>query len=231
METIGSIIEQAVMSSFAFANEDGTWKVQVRSDCTGRYNNITAGPARLVTNCPGAVALGEVTTERGGDRRRDESWETSFRTIRIGQVPEGGFVAYATTRTSTGCKFSGGDYLVPLEGEVPVLQYGTAYAQWAEQMDEEAYRFLVRFVEGHGRDLHTLRFATGRACSTAPHAHRRGAWKKFVLSVWGPEGLRLLRSVRTATVKVALMLGWKPSIPQPERWEGLPEGVVEIALG
>jgi len=230
--TIGAALEQAIVEGFFQKTNDGV-RVVVRSHSSDRYKTITEGPARLITNCPEAVSLGEFTTERGGDHRLDESWETNYREVRIGEVPaEGGFVAYATYRHSTGCQYSGGDYVVSLAGEVPVLEYGSAYARWAEAMEEEAYAFLASKAEGCVKKVqHSLRFAAGVAHSLAPHDQRRRAWVSVLRGLGVREGVsRIIGSVRTATVKAALRLGWKPSVAKPEHWEGLPSGIVEIPL-
>ena len=229
--TLGGIIEQAVVDSFFQKNDDGSVKVVVRSHSSDRYKTITEGPARLVTNVPSAIALGETATERGGDRRRDESWETSYRNVQLGDVGDG-FVAYAANRHSTGCQYSGGDYVVPLAGEVPVLDYGTAYARWAEAMEAEAYEYLDGYSRQADKKVrHSLAFAAGVAHSLARHDQRRKAWVS-VLRALGVHGdvSRIIGSVRTATCKAALRLGWKPSVAKPEYWEGLPAGVVEISL-
>lgn len=232
MQTIGQIIEQVIVEGFAQKNENRTVKVEVRSYSSDRYKTITSGPARLITNVPEAVALGEQSTERGGNRRLDENWETSYREVRIGEVPAGGFVAYATYRHSTGCKYAGGDYIVPLAGEVPVLEYGSAYARWAEAMEEEAYAFLASKVESCAKKVqNSFRFAAGKAHSFAPHDQRRRAWVSALRGLGVREDVsRIIGSVRTATCKAALRLGWKPSIAKPEHWEGLPSGIVEISL-
>jgi hypothetical protein len=206
--------------------------VEVRSYYSDRCKTITSGSARLITNAPEVVILGETTTEHGGDHRRDVSWETSYRQVLLGNLPTGGFVAYSTNRHSTGCQHSGGDYVVPLAGEVPVFDFGTAFAGWAEAMEEEAYAFLASKAEGCGKKVvHSLRFAAGVAHCFAPHDQRRKAWVSALrgLGVHGDLG-RVIVSVRTATAKAALRLGWEPSVAKPDYWEGLPPGVVEIAL-
>ena len=145
-------------------------------------------------------------------------------------MPVGGFVAYATYRHSTGCQYVGGDYVVPLAGEVPVLEYGSAYARWAERMEAEAYQYLNRLATDK-KVRRSLRFAAGVAHSLAPHDQRRKAWVG-VLRALGVHGdvSRIIGSVRTATCKAALRLGWQSSVAKPEYWEGLPAGVVEISL-
>jgi hypothetical protein len=186
----------------------------------------------LVTNCPGVIKLGEASTERGGDRRLDESWETNYREVQIGELPAGGFVAYATHRHSTGCQYVGGDHVVSLVGEVPTLEYGTAYAQWAEVMEAEAYQYLEFIADRLPKKVgHSLRFAAGVAHGLAPHVQRRRAWVSALrgLGVQGDVS-RITISVRTATVKAALRLGWQPNVAKPKCWEGLPAGVVEISL-
>lgn len=230
--TIGAAIEQAIVEGFFQKNDDGSLKVVVRSHSSDRYKTITSGPARLITNVPWAITLGEQSTENGGDRRRDESWETSYRNVQVGELPAGGFVAYATYRHSTGCQYVGGDYIVPLAGEVPVLEYGSAYARWAEVMEEEAYAFLASKAEGCAKKVqHSLRFAAGMAHSLAPHDQRRLAWVSALRGLGVREDVsRIIGSVRTATCKAALRLGWKPSVAKPDYWEGLPSGVVEIPL-
>ena len=229
-QTLGAILEQVVIEGFAQKGDDGSVKVVVRSHSSDRYKTITEGPGRLITNVPETVTIGEVTTERGGDRRLDESWETSYREVRIGEVPVGGFVAYATYRHSTGCQYVGGDYVVPLAGEVPVLEYGSAYARWAERMEAEAYQYLDHLATDK-KVRRSLRFAAGVAHSLAPHDQRRKAWVG-VLRALGVHGdvSRIIGSVRTATCKAALRLGWQSSEAKPEYWEGLPTGVVEISL-
>lgn len=231
MENIGQIIERVIFKGFTQKIDDGV-KVVVRSHSSDRYKTITEGPGRLITNCPEAITLGEQSTEQGGDRRRDESWETNYRNVRIGELPMGGFVAYATYRHSTGCQYVGGDYVVPLAGEVPVLEYGSAYARWAEAMEEEAYAFLASTAEGCAKKVqHSLRFAAGVAHGLAPHDQRRRAWVSALrgLGVSGDVS-RIIGSVRTATCKAALRLGWEPSVAKPDYWGGLPCGVVEIPL-
>jgi hypothetical protein len=232
METIGAILEQAVVNSFFQKADDGDMKVVVRSHSSDRYKTITEGPGRLVTNVPEAITLGAMTTERGGDPRLDESWETSYRNVCIGEVPEGGFVAYAMYRHSTGCEYVGGNYTVPITGNVPVLEYGSAYARWAEAMEGEAYAFLVSRAEGCTKKVQqSLRFGAGVAHCFAPHDQRRRAWVSALrgLGVKGDVS-GIIRSVRTATVKAAITLGWKPTVAKPAYWEGLPSGIVEIPL-
>lgn len=230
-QTLGAILEQAVVDGFVNKDDQGNLKVVVRSHSSDRYKSITEGPARLVTNVPSAIVLGETTTERGGDRRRDESWETSYRQVGLGEVGDG-FVAYAANRHSTGCQYVGGDYVVPLAGEVPVLEYGTAYARWAEAMEAEAYEYLERYSQPAGKKVsHSLAFAAGVAHDLAPHAQRRRAWVSVLRALGVREDVgRITGSVRTATVKAALRLGWQPSVAKPQYWEGLPAGVIEISL-
>lgn len=229
--TIGAALEQAIVEGFFQKTKDGV-RVVVRSRSSDRNKTITAGPARLITNCPEVVSLGEQSNENGGDRRRDESWETSYRNVRIGEVPEGGFVAYATFCRSTGCQYTRGGYVVALAGEVPVLEYGSAYARWAEAMNEEAYAFLTSKAEGYAKKVqHSLRFAAGVAQSFAPHDQRRRAWASALRGLGVSDDVsRIIGSVRTATCKAALRLGWQPSVAKPEFWEGLPSGIVEIPL-
>jgi hypothetical protein len=214
--------------------EDGIFQVLVRSWSSDRAKTIKVGPARLITNVPGAVSLGETTTENGGDRRLDERWETSYRTVRIGELPSGGFVAYATKRSTSGSQFSGGDYVVALGGEAPFLDYGTAFARWASELEGEAYAFLSAKAERCTNKVQrSLRFGAGVAHSLAPHDQRRRAWVSALRGLGvGEHGdvRRIVRSVRTATVKAALRLGWKPSVAPPKYWEGLPTGVVEVPL-
>lgn len=229
--TPGQCLEEAITSSFVRTGSDGSIQVEVRSHSSDRYKTIRSGPGRLITSAPNAIRLGEVIVERGGDRRCDESWETSWRQVRIEEA-HNGFVAYATDRSSTGCRYSGGQYIVPIIGQVPVLEYGTAYARWAETMDEEAYNFLDWLAEyANHATRRSLRFAAGRAHPYARHDQRREAWKAALRGL-GVEGdvSRITGSVRTATVKAALRLDWEPSAPKPQYWQGLPKGIVEIAL-
>ncbi len=230
--TLGQCIEEAIVSSFVRKDESGNLQLEVRSSSSDRYKSISEGPGRLITNVPEAVRLGEATTERESNSREDWRWETTWQNIQLGEVGDG-FVAYATLRSSTGCQVVDGRHIVVLAGEVPVLEYGTAYQQWAEQMEGEAYEHLAWCAQQADKKVrHSLDFAAGMAaCGFAPHDQRRKAWVATLRGL-GVEGdlSRIIGSVRTATVKAALALGWQPSLPKPRYWKGLPAGVVEIAL-
>ncbi|MFA7314647.1 MAG: hypothetical protein WC025_01800 [Candidatus Magasanikbacteria bacterium] len=230
MDTLGVCIERAIISGFCQRADDGSIKLQVKSHSSDRYKDIFEGPARLITNVPRSIVLGEVSIESGGDPRWDSSWETSYRNVRVNKVGSG-FVAYATKRSSTGCQYSGGDYVVQLAGEeVPVLDYGSAYALWAEKTKTEAYKYLLS-AAADKKVLHSLAFASGVAHSYAPHDQRRRAWVEVLCALGVHEDVsRIIGSVRTATCKAALRLGWQPSVSKPVFWKGLPAGVVEITL-
>jgi len=231
METVGELINQSIIDSFCRKSGDGSWRVMCRSYSHDRYKTITEGPARLVTTSPGAITLGEKYTEGGGDSRCDERWETIYRHVEIVSPMVGmvGFVAYATNRHSTGCQYSGGDYVVPLVGEVPILDFGTSYACWAERMEIEAYDYLDHLATDK-KVRRSLRFAVGMAHSFAQHEERRKAWISVLRTLGVRDVSRIIGSIRTATCKAALRLGWKPSVARPTYWAGLPVGVVEVSL-
>ena len=208
--------------------------IPVRSHGRSGDTSAQMGQARLVTNVPGVISLGEATTKRGGSWRDDEYWETSYRRLQFQkELGEGEFIAYAANHWNSACDgHANGERISVLAGELPTLSYGTAYAQWAEAMEKEAYSFLASRASGCAKKVrHTLAFAAGAAHLCAPYDQRRKAWVAALRGLGVHEDVsRITGSVRTATVKAALRLGWQPSTPKPTYWMGYPEGVVEIAL-
>ena len=211
------------------------FKLVVQGYYRTRSGSTYVRQAQLVTNIPGAITLGEISTECGGDWRLDERSEETFRQVQIGQqLVDGtdGFVAYATFRESSSGHGGETECLVPLLGEVPVLHYDAAYLGWAEAQEGEAYAFLQKVAEGSTKKVRrSLAFAAGWANAWAPHEQRCLAWRAALIGLgYSGELSRIVGSVRTATVKAALCLGWQPSVQPPKYWRGLPEGVYVIDL-
>ena len=233
MVTIGQILEEAITSSFIQVNGDGSFKLEVKSRSSDRYKTVTSGPGRIITNIPEKISLGDISTESGANHQLDESWVTTYRSIRLGEIGSG-FVAYTTNRHSTGCQYAGGEYVVTIAGEMPILEFGTAYADWAKVLEDEAYEYLCGISKQRNAKIrHSLAFAAGFAHRYAPHDLRRSAWRSVLrrLGIHHHRDLsKISYSVRTATAKAALRLGWKPSVAVPAYWNGYPNGVVEIAL-
>lgn len=187
----------------------------------------------LLTNDPAAIELGALATKSEGNWRERQGYTETTQTVRVSNPEKPGlFLATVKAIDHSEARFSGAKLEV-LIGDCPYLSFGHAYAAWAEEMSDEAYAFLAGATRTASRRLkQSLRFATGMAHSYAPHAQRRQAWR-YVLRSLGADPTtveRIVKSVRTATCKTALRLGWRPSLPVPAYWEGLPRGIVEIAL-
>ena len=205
------------------------FRIVVRSWYQDRAKSIEQGPAVLVTDRPEAIVTGPACEERGRDDRQDTRWVECVREVRIGEIGAG-FVALRTTRRSSGCDYSGGELLLPLVGQPPELSFGGAYQAWCADVEPDARHFLVSLASSR-RVRRMVEFAAGAAHAFAPHAQRRNAWR-CALRALGARGHldSVVRSVRTATTKSAIRLGWQPPVPQPTFWAGLPRGVVAVPL-
>lgn len=202
---------------------------------SSRYVRIT-----ILTNRPEAVVVGPMGPQKAvpqGEIHRVHGsthyrWEAKVQ-IAEELLGDEGFVACLLhdTRDHCGTRYMEG--LEPLAGWPVTEEYlffGSAYALWAEEKEREAYAFLEGLAAGKTRKTHhALEFAAGYGCGFQPHSQRRAAWEA-VLRGLGFHGdvAPVVKSVRTATVKAALRLGWQPSEPAPAFWEGLPQGVVEL---
>lgn len=193
----------------------------------------------ILTNRPEAVQLGAFGPEmQESHQARDaRGWYSYRRFAEVGVdetlLGEGDFVAISEYTHFESCgtyNHTRVKHVAGREVGETDFSFGTAYAEWAEAHEHEALEHLREFAANKPRKVqHSLEFAAGAAHPCSPFEQRRKAWRA-VLRAFGVRGdlSKVVASVRTATVKTALRLGWQPSVPAPKFWQGLPSGVVEL---
>lgn len=211
--------------------------------CNRRGGSSGSTCQSILTNRPEAVRVSAFGPEMQDYRdARDASGSGPvyrFAEVEIDEtvLRDGDFVAIRKVRHNSDCRGNHyGETITHVAGrEVSKkdFDFGTAYAEWAEYYEREALNYLRALAADKPRRVkHSLEFAAlGGSSGMAPHAQRREAWRA-ALKGCGLKGETVSRtangSVRTATVKAGLRLGWKPSVPAPKFWEGLPTGVTEV---
>lgn len=215
-------------------NDGRLFEVTIRESSTNRCAGANFDGSRtIVTNRPEAVNIGETSEEK--ERGDDELFgSNTIQDVWVDpeKLGDDGFIATIEKWHWNHCGHRFGVTVKKLAGrEVSESEFffGSAYAEWAELMEDEAVEYLFSLGENKSRRVrHSLLFAAGRAHGFAPHEERRRAWGTALRGL-GLKGQKArVGSIRTAPVRAAQALGWKPSVPQPEYWEGLPEGVTEV---
>lgn len=193
------------------------------------WSNRVAGSSKstqsvIITNRPVAVTLGplgpciEHKQSEMGRVYGSSSYEWRAEvTVDEKMLGTDGFVAVLTQGVFESCGSHPIETVEPLAGrevsEADIF-FGSAYAQWAERMKEEAFKFLEGLAsEKSKRVRHSLRYAAGVADSLAPHAERRKAWRAVLLAL----GFRGDTDVITKSVRTAHRQGGPPARLEPQR--------------
>ncbi len=206
-----------------------TMKVEVATWGSGRHNGVSLRQeGRVITNAPEKVRVVDARPYRSDDS------DGVTVTIEVGDLGGDDFVALLTDGVSDDSirgerKFHGVRHVAGREVELSELYWGYLFRNWAWEVEDQALEFLVLHPLINQRKLvDSVRWGADAVLpyGSAPHAGRRASWGKVLRKLDLPrESARVLRTIDHATVKVALLLGWKPEQPLPKRWEGLKEGV------
>lgn len=220
-------LEQAVRDPFASSLVEPTTRgarLVARSLFEDGFKKIKA-EGTLITNAPESVRLGELLGEWSAESSGGVRWERVRRVVDVLEPPDGAFILYRAFHTidSWGCITR--EIHVNLVGEAPPLSFNEVFDEWAGPFKDEAFDFLAaRIPQRHMRKLY---YADGRIHRGASYHNRLLAWGVIARAL----GVQL-HKVRLWSMPayLALQVGWVPPVPPPERWEGLPAGVVEINL-